>query len=434
LKSAHYAGRPVEIRDPIHGFVKVHGGELKVVDTPYFQRLRRIRQLSCAFMAYPGANHTRFEHSLGAMHVAGLTSAILVDKGYIDDDAASELRLAGLLHDVGHGPFSHLYEELLHSKTGVTHEDMSSRIVAETEIGEVLDKEGFDPKRLSSLAVGKAPGRRRFMNEVVAGTLSADLMDYLLRDSYYTGAGFGRVDITRVIDSFEVVGDHLAIESDAVHSFEALTVARYEMFKAVYFHKTCRAAEAMVLRAMELADAELGLTQVDDLSRYGKWDDEGVVNAILNLKGGRDAKKAQQLVSDYRARRLLKCVYEKMVIRKEGFAERLLDKAAVRAEVVAEIANLAGVDPEGIYIDVPTTPSVPFTSDREMFTELTIVSRGAAGAKKTRISLSDIPAVAAISGSLDVLRVYTTAKDRARVEGAVSKVLGDSGFSTKISV
>jgi hypothetical protein len=435
MKPMAMTGRPVEIRDPIHGFVKVRPGELRVVDTSFFQRLRRIRQLSCAYMAYPGANHTRFEHSLGAMHVAGLASAILIDKGYIDEDVASELRLAGLLHDVGHGPFSHLFEELLYSKTGVTHEDMSSRVIRETEVGGALEKGGFDAQRMASLAVGRAPGKRRFMNEVVAGTLSADLMDYLLRDSYYTGAGFGRVDIMRVIDSFEVVDDHLAIEGDAIHSFEALTVARYEMFKAVYFHKTCRAAEAMVLRAMELADPELGLTQVEDLTKYRNLDDEGVVHAILTLKEGKGTtRKAKQLINDYSERRLLKCVFEKMVIRKEGFVERLLNKESVRADVVAEIADVAGVDPENIYIDVPTTPSVPFTSDREKFTELTIVSRGGPGVKKSKVSLAEIPAVAAISGFMDIVRVYAPERDRAKVEGAVPKVLGESGFSTKISV
>jgi HD superfamily phosphohydrolase len=428
------AGRPIEIRDPVHGFVKVGVAEMKVVDTSFFQRLRRIRQLSCAQMAYPGANHTRFEHSLGAMHVAGLASEILVDKGYLDEDAAAQLRVAALLHDIGHGPFSHLFEELLHAKTGLTHEDMSSRIVAETQVGEALDRQGFSSKRMAKQAVGKAPGSRKFLNEVIAGTLSADLMDYLLRDSYYTGAGFGRVDISRVIDSFEVVDNHLAIESDAVHSFEALTVARYEMFKAVYFHKTCRAAEAMVLRAMELVDSDLGLTDVEDLSRYAELDDDGVIYRILSMKEGKDAKKARELVKDFRERRLLKCVYEKMVIRREGFVEKLLNKASVRADVAEEIADLAGVEPENIYIDVPTTPSVPFTSDREKFTELTIVSRGGPGVKKTRISLADIPAVAAISGFMDIMRVYTPAPCRSKVEGAVAKVLGESGFSTKISV
>jgi hypothetical protein len=434
MKPALPAGRPIEIRDPIHGFVKVRAAEIEVVDSLFFQRLRRIRQLSCAYMAYPGANHTRFEHSLGAMHVAGLASAILVDKGYLDEDTASQLRMAGLLHDIGHGPFSHLFEELLHSKTGITHEDMSSRIVAETEVGVALDRQGFSSKKMASLAVGRSPGSKRFLNEVIAGTLSADIMDYLLRDSYYTGAGFGRVDITRVIDSFEVVDNHLAIESDAIHSFEALTVARYEMFKAVYFHRTCRAAEAMILRAMGLVDDELGLTDVRDLARYSALDDEAVICRILSMKDGRGAKRAVELVKDFRERRLLKCVYEKMVIRKEGFVEKLLNKASVRADVVAEIADIAGVDPDNVYIDVPTAPSVPFTSERERFTELTIVSRGGPGLRKTKISLADIPAVAAISGFMDILRVYTPARCRSTVETAVAKVLGESGFSTKISV
>jgi len=185
---------------------------------------------------------------------------------------------------------------------------------------------------------------------------------------------------------------------------------------------------------MELADEELGLTKVRDLNAYAQLDDDTVLYRIMELTGGRDVRKAQQLVKDFRERRLLKCVYERMAIRKEGFVESLLNKANVRADVVEEIAGLAKVDPENVYIDVPTTPSVPFTSDRERFTELTIVSRGGAALKKTKISLTDIPAVAAISGFMDVVRVYTPAKDRARVEGAVAKVLGESGFSTKISV
>jgi HD superfamily phosphohydrolase len=428
--------RPVEIRDPVHGFIKVKGAALQVIDTPYFQRLRRIRQLASAFLAYPGANHTRFEHSIGVMHVAGLASAVLQDKGYLDLDVADQLKLAGLLHDVGHGPFSHVFEELLHEKRGITHEDLASRIIRETELSDALSRNGFDPKKMSTLAVGRTAGVHRFLNEVVAGTLSADIMDYLLRDSYYTGAGFGRVDITRVIDSFEVVGGHLAIESDALHSFEALTVARYEMFKAVYFHKTSRAGEAMLLKAMGYADECLKLTDVEDLSRYKELDDDFVIYGILHLKDddGRDVLKAKQLVRDYLDRRLIKCVYEKIVIRKEGFVERLLHKPSVRAEVVSEIAEKARVNPDFIYIDVPTAPSVPFTSDRDKLVELTIVTRSASGTKEVKLPLAEIPAVAAISGFMDIMRVYTQAKYRERVEEAVTKVLGDTGYSTKISV
>jgi len=428
--------RPVEIRDPVHGFIKVRGPELEIIDTPSFQRLRRIRQLACAFMAYPGANHTRFEHSVGTMYVAGLCAGVLVDKGYVDEDVAAELRLAALLHDVGHGPFSHVYEELLYEKRGLTHEDLGSRMIRGSELGDVLRKHGHSPRGMAALAIGRALGSRKYMNEVVAGTLSADIMDYLLRDSYYTGAGFGRVDIMRVIDSFEMVDGQLGIESDALHSFEALTVARYEMFKAVYFHKTARAGESMVLKAMAFADEALGLTDVGDLERYRRLDDEYVVNAILSLKEDEEeaAVKARKLIRDYLDRRLIKCVYEKMVLRREGFAESLLMKPSVRAEVAGEIAEVAKVDPDVIYVDVPTAPSVPFTSDRERLVELNVVSKGATGVKKTKLSLNDIPALAAISGFMDIIRVYTHQEYREAVEKAVTKVLGESGYTTKISV
>jgi hypothetical protein len=123
-----------------------------------------------------------------------------------------------------------------------------------------------------------------------------------------------------------------------------------------------------------------------------------------------------------------------MVLRREGFAESLLMKPSVRAEVAGEIAEVAKVDPDVIYVDVPTAPSVPFTSDRERLVELNVVSKGATGVKKTKLSLNDIPALAAISGFMDIIRVYTHQEYREAVEKAVTKVLGESGYTTKISV
>src|SRR5579875_3590205 len=167
--------------DPVHGFVRVKEPELAVIDTPTFQRLRLIRQLASAYLAYPGANHSRFEHSIGVMHVAGLSCSVLEEKGYMTQDETSMVRLGALMHDVGHGPFSHVLDELIHEKGGRSHEDTTQNIV-----------------RMSELSVGKHTGKKKFLNDIIAGSLSADLMDYLLRDSYYTGAGFGKVTIERI--------------------------------------------------------------------------------------------------------------------------------------------------------------------------------------------------------------------------------------------
>ncbi len=195
-----------EIRDPVHGYIKIKEEERAIIDSPFVQRLRRIHQLAGAYMVYPGGVHSRFEHVLGTMHVAGLIAESLADKVDLGEEQIQELRLAALLHDVGHGPFSHLFEEVLTDKTGLSHEDMSQRIVLESDIRGILERYSISASAMSKLCIGKQK-THPFMNEVIAGGLSADIMDYLLRDSYFTGVEYGKVDIHRVIDSLEVMGD-----------------------------------------------------------------------------------------------------------------------------------------------------------------------------------------------------------------------------------
>jgi HD superfamily phosphohydrolase len=429
------SARPVTILDPVHGFVHVTESELAVIDTATFQRLRLIRQLASAHLAYPGANHTRFEHSIGVMHVAGLSSGMLEEKGYMTSDEVRMVRLGALMHDIGHGPFSHVLDELVHEKGAQSHEDTGQRIIRKTEIADALSEHGFSPRKMSDLAVGKGSGVKRFMNELIAGGLSADLMDYLLRDSYYTGAGFGKVTIERMIDSFEVYGDHLALQKDALYTFESLAVARYEMFKAVYFHKTVRAAESMILRAFQLTDERLGLSNTSNLKLYVSRSDESVIRELLALQDPEDeVRKAQQMVRNYLARNLVKCVYEKVILRRERIAEKILSKPAMRNQLRDELSKKTGVDPDHIFIDIPTTPSVPYTSERESFSGLVLVSKGENGVKVSRLTLQELPAVQAISGYMDILRVYTTQENREKMEKAAQALLGEENYTTKISV
>ncbi|MDG6929467.1 MAG: HD domain-containing protein [Nitrososphaerota archaeon] len=427
--------KTVRILDPIHGFIKLREPELAVIDTPVFQRLRFIRQLASAYLAYPGANHTRFEHSVGVMYVSGMSSSVLVEKGYLGADEQNMVRLGALMHDIGHGPFSHVLDELVHEKSGTNHEDTGQRIIRKTAVADALSAHGYSPKTMSDLAVGKLGGKKKFMNELVAGGLSADLMDYLLRDSYFTGAGFGRVDIERVIDSFDVFDDHLAVEKDALNAFESLSMARYEMFKAVYFHKTVRAGEAMILRVFQLADERLGFSDTSDLERYVESSDESVLRQVLALKDETGPlATARGIARNYVDRRLVKCVYEKVMLRKERIAEKILSRASMRDQLRSDISSKASVDPDLVYIDLPTAPSVPYTSDRETFTGLTLLSHDSTGRRVERLKLEDIPAIQAISGYLDVLRVYTTAEHREKVEKAAMETLGEENYSTKISV
>ncbi|MDG6933299.1 MAG: HD domain-containing protein [Nitrososphaerota archaeon] len=435
MRAKGQAGNPVTILDPVHGFLRLSDAELAVVDTGVFQRLRLIRQLASAYLAYPGANHTRFEHSLGVMHVSGLSSSILEEKGYMNADEKRMVRLGALMHDVGHGPFSHVLDELIYEKGGESHEDTSQRVIKKSAIAEALSSHGFSPKEMSELAVGKSRSRKGFMNELIAGGLSADLMDYLLRDSYYTGAGFGRVTIERIIDSFEVHNERLALQKDALSTFESLAIARYEMFKSVYFHKTVRAAESMVLRAFQLCDEELRLSNTKDLNLFLGRTDESVIREILSLDShSQEIRKSQQLVRDYLGRRLVKCVYEKVILRRERIAEKILSQQPIRDKLRQELADDTGIDPDHIFIDIPTTPSVPFTSERESFAGLELLTKKSGRIQVSRVSLADLPTVQAISGYMDILRVYTTSENREKLEKASRRILGVPDYSEKISV
>jgi len=425
-----------EIRDPIHGYIKITEVERQLIDSVFIQRLRRIHQLAGAYLVYPGGVHTRFEHVLGTMHVAGLTCRSLAEKGWLKDDDVQELRLAGLLHDVGHGPFSHLFEEVLAEKTDLTHEDLSQRIVNESNIGDILRRNGYQPAKLSKLCVGKSKGQP-FLNQVIAGGLSADMMDYLLRDAYFTGVEYGKVDIQRVIDSLDVSPDNnLMLERAALYAFEALLIARYEMFKAVYFHRTVRAAELMLAHSMTLADDELHLTDLSKIERILRLADEVVLQQLADLPTRNpDLKTAQRLAANYMQRRLVKCVFEKVVQRNDRAAQRIFSKKKFRDELASDIAHSADMKPSDIYIDVPNTPSVPYTYERQAFNSITLYSNDHGARRRTEtVPVSELPLVGSITGFMDVLRIYAYSEHREKVVGAVETIFGKDDFMSRISV
>ena len=222
-----------------------------IIDSPLFQRLRRIKQLSGAHLTYPSAQHSRFEHSLGVMHIATEAGFSLNEKGFLNSDDIQILRLASLLHDIGHGPFSHLFEEVIQEKK-ISHEDYGKKIILNSEIGDILSKTGFNKKLVTQIAFGES--KFQYLNEIVSGALSADMMDYLLRDGYFTGAEHAKVDHKRITQSLSVHKKKIALERSALYSFESMMHSRYQMFKAVYFHKTVRAAEVMLLSLIHISE------------------------------------------------------------------------------------------------------------------------------------------------------------------------------------
>ena len=406
----------LDIIDPIHDFVRVYDNELKIIDTPIFQRLRRIRQLSGAHLIYPGAQHTRFEHSLGVMHIASMAGQALAEKGVVSSDDIQNLRLASLLHDIGHGPFSHLFEEIFEEKRKISHEDLGRDIILKTEIGDIISKNGFDKKLITKLAFGDS--KLQFMNEIISGVLSADMMDYLLRDGYFTGAEHAKIDHHRLTHSLDVYKNKLALDKSALVNFETMMISRFQMFKAVYFHKTVRAGEVMLLEAMDLAEDELGLSSMN-LDEYLKLSDDVILAKLLNLPEHNSKLKAsKKIATNYLNRNLFKSVFESTLTGKAITKKRM-------HELREEISKKSKIDINEIFVDSSNTPSIPLSPSKKESKSIILLENDGNKTTAKEILISQIKLVSAMSGFMKILRVYTPAKNRKKVEMAAKSILGD---------
>lgn len=404
-----------EITDPIHKYIRITDLEKKLIDTEVFQRLRKIRQLAGAHLVYPSAQHTRFEHSLGVMHLAGLAAETLLDKGYITNkEDVESLRIAALLHDIGHGPFSHLFEEVLceNESKKINHEIIGKKIIKETIIIDILGKYGYDGDYVCNLSFGES--QKMFYNEIIAGSLSADIMDYLPRDSFFTGAEYGKVDYYRLISSFEVLSNgHLGINKSSINSLESMLISRYQMFKAVYFHKTVRAGEVMLLHSLMSADKQLNFSNFC-IEEYLAYTDEKTIDIICSLKGN---KFASDLALDYKKRKLLKCVYEKFLQNKHNAFNKELAGKKIR-DFLEGVTEYLDIDERFIFIDISRAPSMPLTPSKEELNSIMLVDNNLEFETPT----SDIPLIDSITGFLDMIRIYTPERNREKLEKVLRNI------------
>ena len=234
------------INDPVYGFISIPSALVyDVISHPYFQRLRYIKQLGMTHLVYPGALHTRFHHALGAMHLMSLAIEILRSKGHIITDGEEEAAtLAILLHDIGHGPFSHALEHSL--VTGIKHEDISAKLMHDLNLH-------FDGKLTHAIEVFNGTYHKKFLHQLISGQLDLDRMDYLNRDSFFTGVSEGVISFDRIIKMFNVFDDNLVIEEKGIYSIEKFLIARRLMYWQVYLHKTVISGEMILVKLLERA-------------------------------------------------------------------------------------------------------------------------------------------------------------------------------------
>jgi len=415
----------MEINDPIHGFIGLTDIEAKIINSLPYQRLRRIKQLSGGHFVYPTAEHTRFGHCIGVMYLAGLSGKRLLNRMGLGDKKLQEIRIAGLLHDIGHGPFSHVFEEVLIEKRGMNHEDVTEWLILKSELGDMLESDGISKKRIGDLVRGRQKTKKdSIIAGIVAGQIDSDKMDYLIRDSFYCGVNYGLVDIHRLIDSIEISKDYqMQFDIAARGALESFLVARYEMFLNVYYHKTVRSVEVMLIKLINAADKTLQLTSFSSPEEFLELDDMSLISRIRSIdpSESEDAREAARLVNLLDSRVLYKSAFEKVLHTQDRFVSKILTKSKVRESIQEEIASIAGVEKDEVIVDVPTLPSVPYNPHQLDPMEINIFE--IIDGKRIPHNLSEYSNIAEMMKVyLDVIRVYTFDKNRVKVGKAARAV------------
>ena len=335
------------IKDPVHGYISLGEDEVGVLDTYPVQRLRRIIQLPFVHLVYPGARHTRFDHSLGCMYLAGEFSERL---GF-DEHRRKILRLAGLLHDLGHTPYSHLLEPLL-EEAGTTHEEMTIKIMEDDrELREAVKRCGVSVDEVIDVLRGEGAE-----SAIISGPMDADKLDFLMRDSYFTGASYGLLDAKRIIWRSKVIDDRLALSLKAIGAVEEMALARYQSFMNIYFHHAVRAAQTIFLRAVRMLE-ELDFSSMN-VQEYLSYDDY-----VLWCMMKRD-ERTRWAVERIERRDLPKVAYE-FKFGERGFPRELRRREGIE-EAERELASLARVPEDRIWIDTPYVPPLPYMDQEQV--------------------------------------------------------------------
>lgn len=342
------------IRDPIHGNISFSDFFIDLISTPEIQHLYNIKQLGLAHLVFPGAHHTRFEHSIGCYHMGVQTG----EKLLLDKDERELIACAALLHDIGHGPFSHTLESILRDALDMDHVDLTEKLILGkydifssdeknilgfNSVCDVLEKQGVDQSHIVDIIRGNT-FKKPYLSQLLNSTIDVDQLDYLIRDAYYTGVAYGMIDVERFLQTIMVYNNQLAVKRKGVGVIENILMARSLMYSSVYFHKTVRIAELMLSKAIELID------DFDPIHLFKMTDCE-LIEYITNL-GGYQFEIATRL----KYRKLFKQVFS---ISDVGIDEdkavfiKSLEDRGLRNSKEREFEEKLGIQKGYVIVDVP---------------------------------------------------------------------------------
>ncbi|WP_405267926.1 HD domain-containing protein [Methanobrevibacter sp.] len=359
------------IRDSVYGDINLNNFEVRIMDMPQFQRLRRIKQLGLIGLIYPGATHTRFEHSIGTMHLGSK----LAEELNLEEDEIELIRASALLHDIGHGPFSHVSEGVL----SVPHEELTKFVVTKTSMKDLLE-EKFDVNEIIDIVTGKG-----HLGPIVSGELDVDRMDYLLRDSHNTGVAYGIIDYERIISNLRL-DDGLILDIKGVQAAEGALVSRYFMYPSVYQHHTTRIVNSMFRRALKRVFDEKIINE-NEIYRY---DDAELIGVFRHC----DNEFANDIMSRLDERRIMKRVKS---IRLDNFKHpekmyKIKQETLRKAE--EEIAEDYSLDKDYVFINIAEYPrfdemKTQVSVDGKLY-PLTEISNIIGALSKARFNIPDI--------------------------------------------
>jgi HD superfamily phosphohydrolase len=384
----------VVIHDTVHGSIELDPGASALLGTPEVQRLAGIKQLGLACLVFPGANHTRLEHSIGTYHVASQVTKALG----LDEEECRLVSYAALLHDLGHGPYSHTLERVLHEKEGIDHMRLTGDVITGARttvtdedwerfhfgrsVNEILTIEGIEPDTVASLVCGQsASGQNQdlfvhngqgffhgkaYLGHIIHGPVDCDQVDYLLRDSHYTGVAHGTIDLARLLQTLTIYNNDLVVEEKGVSAVEGMLVARSLMYSSVYFHKTVRIGELMLSKAVAMA-----LEERDSADSVQAMDDAELMSWLHSLGGFQ-----REIVNRLRYRVLYKSAFGKRISDlSDEDQKRLLELSSKNewGSIERGICQRLGLGNGTVVIDIPE-PDLLLSEPRISRTDIKVLS------------------------------------------------------------
>ncbi|BDB97007.1 HD domain-containing protein [Saccharolobus caldissimus] len=316
-----------KVYDEIYGYIRLDDKETKLIDLPEFQRLRRIKQTSLAYLVYPGATHSRFSHSLGTFYLASIIGNRFKELGIINDEEFTYLKFSALLHDIGQFPFSHSLEPL-YLEHGLSNKELRNLIITKSpNFRYFVDEESIDLNKILDILNGNS-----LLSSIISSDVDVDRMDYLVRDSRHTGVQLGNIDLYRLLDTIYYGNNNeIIIQDKGIYSLENFYISRLHMYQAVYYHKTIIGYELMLRDIFktiyECCDSSiLDISNIKSLVYEGNiayWDDEWVFNILYNYLYSSDSPSyLKQKIKNFLDRRGPKVVYEEIIYENSNISEK----------------------------------------------------------------------------------------------------------------